>query len=64
MPISVRHFIMHSLVTRDAKFMDESDQQSSGQRAKWRGRIEVSVLIVGGLILLIPTLAVLMASVN
>ncbi len=44
--------------------MDESDQQSSGQRAKWRGRIEVSVLIVGGLILLIPTLAVLIASVN
>ena len=44
--------------------MDEADQQSSGRRSKWRGRIEVLLLVVGGLILLIPTLAVFLAGAN
>lgn len=44
--------------------MDEADQQSSGGRPKWRGRIEVLLLVAGGLILLIPTLAVFLAGAN
>lgn len=44
--------------------MDEADEQSSGRRPKWRGRIEVLLLVAGGLILLIPTLAVFLAGAN
>ena len=38
--------------------MSNSPENSNGERPKWRGRIEVLLLVAGGLILLIPTLAI------
>ena len=32
-----------------------------GERPKWRGRTEVFLLVAGGLILLIPTIAIFLA---
>jgi len=44
--------------------MDDADQQSAKQRSKWRGRVEVMLLVAGGLILLVPTLAVFLAGAD
>ena len=41
--------------------MSSSSENSKGERPKWRGRIEVLLLVAGGLILLIPTLAIFLA---
>jgi len=44
--------------------MDDADQQSPEQRPKWRGRVEILLLVAGGLILLVPTLAVFLAGAD
>ena len=44
--------------------MDDADQQSPKQHSKWRGRVEVMLLVAGGLILLVPTLAVFLAGAD
>ena len=41
--------------------MSNAPENSNGERPKWRGRIEVLLLVAGGLILLIPTLAIFLA---
>ena len=41
--------------------MSNDPENPNGQRPKWRGRIEVLLLVAGGLILLIPTLAIFLA---
>ena len=41
--------------------MSDAAEKRDGSRPKWRGRMEVLLLVVGGLILLIPTLAVFLA---
>ena len=41
--------------------MSSSPENSNGERPKWRGRIEVLLLVAGGLILLVPTLAIFLA---
>ena len=41
--------------------MSNGPENSNGKRPKWRGRIEVLLLVAGGLILLIPMLAIFLA---
>ena len=41
--------------------MIDGPENPQGERPKWRGRIEVLLLVAGGLILLIPTLAIFLA---
>ena len=41
--------------------MSSAPENHNGERPKWRGRIEVLLLVAGGLILLIPTLAIFLA---
>ena len=41
--------------------MSNDPDNTNGKRPKWRGRIEVLLLVAGGLILLIPTLAIFLA---
>ena len=41
--------------------MSNAPENPNGERPKWRGRIEVLLLVAGGLILLIPTLAIFLA---
>ena len=41
--------------------MSNDPENPDDERPKWRGRIEVLLLVAGGLILLIPTLAVFLA---
>ena len=42
-------------------FMSNVPQNSDGERPKWRGRTEVLLLVAGGLVLLIPTIAIFLA---
>ncbi len=41
--------------------MSNGPENPDDGRPRWRGRIEVLLLVAGGLILLIPTLAVFLA---
>ena len=41
--------------------MSKAPENPDGDRPKWRGRLEVLLLVAGGLILLIPTLAIFYA---
>lgn len=41
--------------------MSNGPENPDGDRPKWRGRIEVLLLVAGGLVLLIPTLAIFLA---
>ena len=41
--------------------MSNDPQNPNDKRPKWRGRTEVLLLVAGGLILLIPTLAIFLA---
>ena len=41
--------------------MSQSPDEQNEPRSKWRGRVEVLLLVAGGLILLIPTLAIFFA---
>ena len=41
--------------------MDPSSNSPDDEPPKWRGRIEVLLLVAGGLVLLIPTLAIFLA---
>ena len=41
--------------------MSNDPENTDGDRPKWRGRIEVLLLVAGGLVLLIPTLAIFLA---
>jgi len=41
--------------------MSNGPEDTDGEPPKWRGRIEVLLLVAGGLILLIPTLAIFLA---
>ncbi len=41
--------------------MDPFSDNPDDEPPKWRGRVEVLLLIVGGLVLLIPTLAIFLA---
>ena len=41
--------------------MSNAPQNPDGDRPKWRGRTEVLLLVAGGLILLLPTIAIFLA---
>ena len=41
--------------------MSQSPDEQNEARSRWRGRVEVLLLVAGGLILLIPTLAIFLA---
>ncbi len=41
--------------------MNNGPENPDGEPPKWRGRLEVLLLVAGGLILLIPTLAIFLA---
>ena len=41
--------------------MSDGLEDPDGEPPKWRGRIEVLLLLAGGLVLLIPTLAIFLA---
>ena len=41
--------------------MSNGPENPDGDRPKWRGRIEVLLLVAGGVVLLIPTLAIFLA---
>ena len=41
--------------------MSNDPENPNDKRPKWRGRIEVLLLVAGGLILLIPALAIFLA---
>ena len=41
--------------------MDPSSNTPEDEPKKWRGRIEVLLLVAGGLVLLIPTLVIFLA---
>jgi hypothetical protein len=41
--------------------MDPSSDNPGDEPPKWRGRVEVLLLVAGGLVLLIPTLAIFLA---
>jgi len=41
--------------------MSNAPQNPDDERAKWRGRTEVLLLVAGGLILLLPTIAIFLA---
>ena len=41
--------------------MDPSSDNLDNEPPKWRGRVEVLLLVAGGLVLLIPTLAIFLA---
>jgi len=41
--------------------MSNGAEKSDGERPKWRGRTEVLLLVAGGLILLVPTIAIFLA---
>jgi len=41
--------------------MAQSPDEQKESRSKWRGRVEVLLLVAGGVILLIPTLAIFFA---
>ena len=42
--------------------MDDSTDDTPPEPSKWRGRLAVLVLVVGGLILLLPTIAIFLSS--
>lgn len=46
---------------RGSTMADNSSFEPEDGQPKWRGRIEVLLLVVGGLVLLIPTLAIFLA---
>ena len=46
---------------RGSTMADNSSFEPEDGQPKWRGRIEVLLLGVGGLVLLIPTLAIFLA---
>ena len=41
--------------------MDPSSDNPGDEPPTWRGRVEVLLLVAGGLVLLIPTLAIFLA---
>ncbi|MGB2104309.1 MAG: hypothetical protein ACPHVN_06740 [Luminiphilus sp.] len=41
--------------------MSSAPQHPDDDRPKWRGRTEVLLLVAGGLILLLPTIAIFLA---
>ena len=41
--------------------MSNGPENPDSERPKWRGRMEVLLLVAGGLILLLPTLAIFLA---
>ncbi|MBL6695869.1 MAG: hypothetical protein ISP97_04235 [Luminiphilus sp.] len=41
---------------------DRSSDEPKSEPSQWRGRTEVLLLILGGLILLIPTVAILLTA--
>ncbi len=41
--------------------MSNGAENPNGERPKWRGRTEVLLLVAGGLILLIPTIAIFLS---
>jgi uncharacterized membrane protein HdeD (DUF308 family) len=40
---------------------DNSSYEPNDEQAKWRGRVAVLLLIAGGLVLLMPTVAIFLA---
>ena len=43
------------------ELMDNSSYEPNDEQPKWRGRIAVLLLVIGGLVLLMPTLAIFLA---
>ena len=60
LPIADAHPIMCAQYA-SILVMSNGPENSNGKRPKWRGRIEVLLLVAGGLILLIPTFAIFLA---
>ena len=55
------HIPLCALVKRAELDMSNGAENPDGERPKWRGRTEVLLLVAGGLILLIPTIAIFLA---
>jgi hypothetical protein len=51
----------HAPKVKGASKMDPSPNTPEDEPPKWRGRVEVLLLVAGGLVLLIPTLAIFLA---
>lgn len=51
----------HAPKVYGASKMDPSPNTPEDEPPKWRGRVEVLLLVAGGLVLLIPTLAIFLA---
>ena len=63
MPTADAHPIMYA--EKVSKLvMSNAPQNPDDERPKWRGRTEVLLLVAGGLILLIPTLAIFLAGAD
>ena len=63
MPTADAHLIMYA--EKVSKLvMSNAPQNPDDERPKWRGRTEVLLLVAGGLILLIPTLAIFLAGAD
>ncbi|MDG1215931.1 MAG: hypothetical protein P8N17_07955 [Luminiphilus sp.] len=43
------------------KLMNNSSYEPNDEQPKWRGRIAVLLLVIGGLVLLMPTFAIFLA---
>ena len=46
---------------RGKLMMNNSSYEPNDEQPKWRGRIAVLLLVIGGLVLLMPTLAIFLA---
>lgn len=42
--------------------MTEQERQADKNARPWKGRIEVLLLVIGGLLLMVPTLAIFVSS--
>jgi hypothetical protein len=49
------------VVTRGRIMTNNASHEPESERSKWRGRVAVLVLVLGGLLLLIPTAAIFLA---
>jgi len=47
---------------RGLSMTDRSSDEPKSEPSRWRGRTEVLLLVLGGLILLIPTVAILLTA--
>jgi len=48
-------------ITRGGLMTDNSSYEPKSEQPKWRGRLAVLVLVLGGLVLLLPTFGIFLA---